>query len=113
MSDTASTRATRNTPDRRPLVSAPDLLSSLVPLLADWVPRQRWFAGKGRLVTGFTLLSATELLPCTGDGTAPGLLQLLVRAQQSAPRAGHRPAATATSFCWGCTRRRRPSWRPP
>ncbi|MFE1174320.1 maltokinase [Streptomyces sp. NPDC058773] len=85
MSDTASTRATRHTPDRRPLVSAPDLLSSLVPLFADWVPRQRWFAGKGRPVTGFTLLSATELLPCTDDGTAPGLLQLLVRTQQSAP----------------------------
>ncbi|MFG2895313.1 maltokinase [Streptomyces sp. NPDC048248] len=84
MSDTASTRATRNTPDR-PLVSAPDLLSSLAPLLAEWVPRQRWFAGKGRLITGFTLVSATELLPCTGDGSAPGLLQLLVRAQQSAP----------------------------
>lgn len=84
MSDTASTRATRNTPDHRPLAAAPDLLSSLAPLLAEWVPRQRWFAGKGRLITGFTLLSATELLPCT-DGSAPGLLLLLVRAQQSAP----------------------------
>ncbi|WP_030982053.1 maltokinase N-terminal cap-like domain-containing protein [Streptomyces sp. NRRL S-1813] len=84
MSDTASTRATRNTPDHRPLVAAPDLLSSLAPLLAEWVPRQRWFAGKGRLITGFTLLSATELLPCT-DASAPGLLLLLVRAQQSAP----------------------------
>ncbi|MFF4601371.1 maltokinase [Streptomyces sp. NPDC001339] len=85
MPDTAPTRAPRNSPDRRPLVTAPDLLSSLVPLLAVWVPRQRWFAGKGRLITGFTLLSATELLPCTGGGTAPGLLQLLVRAQQSTP----------------------------
>ncbi|MER0482737.1 maltokinase [Streptomyces sp. Edi2] len=84
MSDTASTRATRNTPDQRPLAAAPDLLSSLAPLLAEWVPRQRWFAGKGRLLTGFGLLSATELLPCT-DGSAPGLLLLLVRAQQSAP----------------------------
>ncbi|MFJ9416325.1 maltokinase [Streptomyces sp. NPDC101227] len=83
MSDTASTRAIRNTPDR-PLVAAPDLLSSLAPLLAAWVPRQRWFAGKGRLITGFSLLSATELLPCTADGT-PGILQLLVRAQQAAP----------------------------
>ncbi|MEU9113822.1 maltokinase [Streptomyces sp. NPDC048483] len=84
MSDTASTRAIRNTPDR-PLVTAPDLLSSLVPLLAEWVPRQRWFAGKGRLITGFSLVSATELLPCTGEGTTPGILQLLVRAQQSSP----------------------------
>ncbi|MFJ9849964.1 maltokinase [Streptomyces sp. NPDC101150] len=83
MSDTASTRAIRNTPDR-PLAAAPDLLSSLAPLLAAWVPRQRWFAGKGRLITGFSLVSATELLPCTADGT-PGILQLLVRAQQAAP----------------------------
>ncbi|MFF0626563.1 maltokinase [Streptomyces sp. NPDC004296] len=84
MSDTASTRATRHTPDRSP-VAAPDLLSSLAPLLAEWVPRQRWFAGKGRLLTGFTLVAATELLPGTGEGGTPGLLQLLVRAQQSAP----------------------------
>ncbi|MFJ8670570.1 maltokinase [Streptomyces sp. NPDC093589] len=84
MSDTASTRATRNTPDR-PLVTAPDLLSSLAPLLAEWVPRQRWFAGKGRLITGFGLIAATELLPCTSDGSTPGLLHLLVRAQQSTP----------------------------
>ncbi|MFI9051084.1 maltokinase [Streptomyces sp. NPDC053427] len=84
MSDIASTRAIRNTPDR-PLVAAPDLLSSLAPLLAAWVPRQRWFAGKGRLITGFSLLSATELLPCTTDSGTPGILQLIVRAQQSAP----------------------------
>ncbi|MFE7611704.1 maltokinase N-terminal cap-like domain-containing protein [Streptomyces celluloflavus] len=90
MSDTASTRATRNTPDR-PLVLAPDLLPSLAPLLAAWVPRQRWFAGKGQQLTGFTLVSATELLPCVSDGTAPGLLQLLVRTRQSGQP--DRPAA--------------------
>ncbi|MFG2136101.1 maltokinase [Streptomyces sp. NPDC048650] len=84
MSDTASTRATRHTADR-PLVTAPDLLSSLVPLLAEWVPHQRWFAGKGRLITGFSLISATELLPCTADGGTPGILQLVVRPQQSVP----------------------------
>ncbi|ARF57490.1 maltokinase N-terminal cap-like domain-containing protein [Streptomyces gilvosporeus] len=84
MSETASTRATRRTPDR-PLHAAPDLLSSLAPLLAAWVPRQRWFAGKGRLITGFSLVSATELLPCTADGGTPGMVQLLVRAQQAAP----------------------------
>ncbi|MEV0373681.1 phosphotransferase [Streptomyces sp. NPDC050636] len=99
MSDTASTRATRNTPDR-PLVAAPDLLSSLVPLLAAWVPRQRWFAGKGRLITGFTLVSATELLPCSANGSAPGLLQLLVRTQQNAP-AGRTPAADCYQLLLG------------
>ncbi|MFI1768165.1 maltokinase [Streptomyces sp. NPDC020800] len=55
------------------------LLASLEPLLRDWLPRQRWFAGKGRPVTGFTPLAATELLPCTGR---LGLYHLLLRVHQ-------------------------------
>ncbi|AXK34097.1 maltokinase [Streptomyces armeniacus] len=59
------------------------LLPSLAPLLAEWLPRQRWFAGKGRPISGFALVSGTELLPCGagGTGAAPGLLHLLVRAR--------------------------------
>src|SRR6478735_9273622 len=56
------------------------LLPSLAPLLHEWLPRQRWFAGKGEPVTGFSLVSATEMLPV--DGTGTGLLHLLVRAHQ-------------------------------
>lgn len=63
----------------------PDLLASLDPLLREWLPRQRWFAGKGRPVTGFTLVAATELLPM--DGNKPGLHHLLVQAHQSPPPA--------------------------
>jgi maltokinase len=69
------------------------LLASLAPLLREWLPRQRWFAGKGRPVTSLTLVSATELLPLTGS---PGLLHLLVRCpQQSAPGPLGRPATAA------------------
>ncbi|MGW5666335.1 maltokinase N-terminal cap-like domain-containing protein [Streptomyces sp. NPDC003758] len=48
------------------------LLPSLSGLLREWLPRQRWFAGKGRPVTDLTLLSVTEL--------HPGCLHVLVRA---------------------------------
>ncbi|MFF3291555.1 maltokinase [Streptomyces sp. NPDC003023] len=68
MSEAASTRT--------PL----GLLPSLAPLLRRWLPGQRWFAGKGCAVAGFSLVSATELLPLNGPG--PGLLHLLVRVRQ-------------------------------
>ncbi|MFI1887003.1 maltokinase N-terminal cap-like domain-containing protein [Streptomyces jumonjinensis] len=71
MSEAASTR------------TSVGLLPSLAPLLHSWLPRQRWFAGKDQPVTGFSLVSATELLPVRGPG--PGLLHLLV--------AVHRPAS--------------------
>ncbi len=57
------------------------LLPSLAPLLHAWLPRQRWFAGKGRPVTGFRLVSATEMVPPTGTA-GPGLLHLLLRVEQ-------------------------------
>lgn len=65
------------------------LLTSLEPLLRSWLPRQRWFAGKGRPVTGFTPVSVTELLP--PDGRL-GLYHLLLRVHQpDAPGAPPHP----------------------
>ncbi|MGW7522935.1 maltokinase N-terminal cap-like domain-containing protein [Streptomyces sp. NPDC054783] len=65
------------------------LLASLDPLLREWLPRQRWFAGKGRPVTGFTPVAVTELLP--PDGRL-GLYHLLLRVHQpSTPGAGPHP----------------------
>ncbi|MFE3599212.1 phosphotransferase [Streptomyces sp. NPDC059096] len=56
------------------------LVGSLAPLLHAWLPRQRWFAGKGSPVTGFVPVAVTELLAQSAGG--PGLLHLLVRVEQ-------------------------------
>ncbi|WP_186785686.1 maltokinase N-terminal cap-like domain-containing protein [Streptomyces misionensis] len=54
-------------------------LDSLAPLLRAWLPRQRWFAGKGRPVTGFTPVAVTPLLP---PGGRLGLYHILLRVHQ-------------------------------
>ncbi|MFH8443522.1 maltokinase [Streptomyces sp. NPDC018026] len=74
--------------------SPPGLLASLDPLLREWLPRQRWFAGKGRPVTGFSLVAAAELLPAD---SRLGLHHVLVRAHQR-----HTPAGGAAQEPGDC-----------
>ncbi|MEV6571245.1 maltokinase [Streptomyces sp. NPDC051577] len=68
MSEAASARSRQGS-----LAAVP--LGPLEPMLRNWLPRQRWFAGKGRAITRLRLVSAIELLP---PGASPGLLHLLV-----------------------------------
>ncbi|GHJ36138.1 maltokinase [Streptomyces sp. TS71-3] len=91
-------------------LACPDLLVSLGPLLHGWLPRQRWFAGKGRPVTGFSLVSATQLRPPAlpaardaGADRAAGLLHLLVRAEQppTAGRGGPAPSGDCYQLLLG------------
>jgi maltokinase len=79
MSEAMSQAVTRSATGPATAAAGPGLLASLDPLLREWLPRQRWFAGKGRPVTGFSLVAATELLPLEGK---LGLYHLLVRAHQ-------------------------------
>ncbi|MFE1585009.1 maltokinase [Streptomyces sp. NPDC058737] len=78
----------------RTVSSPPGLLASLDPLLREWLPRQRWFAGKGRPVTGFSLVAATELLPAD---SRLGIHHVLVRAHQR-----HAPAGGAAQEPGDC-----------
>ncbi|MBD0424300.1 phosphotransferase [Streptomyces sp. TRM S81-3] len=63
----------------RTVTGPPGLLASLEPLLREWLPRQRWFAGKGRPVTELSPVAVTELLPADAR---LGLYHVLLRARQ-------------------------------
>ena len=56
------------------------LVQDVLPLILDWLPRQRWFAGKGRPISAVSPATVT-LLPGARTGE-PLLLHLLLRVEQ-------------------------------
>jgi maltokinase len=77
---------------RRTVVADP--MVSLGVLLREWLPRQRWFAGKDRPVTDLVLLSMTELFP--------GCLHLLVQTSHTpVPGPGGAPAGDCYQLLLG------------
>ncbi|AZM55631.1 maltokinase [Streptomyces sp. WAC 01529] len=78
----------------RPTAHTTALLASLDPLLREWLPRQRWFAGKGRPISAFEPVAATELLPRSSPA---GLLHLLVRVRQPIIPAQDAPVGGASA----------------
>ncbi len=91
----------------RPAQQLAEPMASLGELLREWLPKQRWFAGKDRPVTDLGLLSMTELFRAVcicwstpGTGRCP---------RPAAPL----PRATATSCCSGSGSARRRGWAAP
>jgi maltokinase len=77
---------TKTVPVRPSAASGVRSVGPLGALLREWLPRQRWFAGKDRPLTDLRMLSMTELYP--------GCLHLLVHAGQSGvPTPGGTPPA--------------------
>ena len=59
------------------------LLSYLTDALVEWLPNQRWFAGKSRPVHAAQVISSTELV-----GGDPALLHVVVAVDQGEPAPG-------------------------
>lgn len=87
----------------RPRSAPAEPMESLTGLLRDWLPLQRWFAGKDRPVTDLGVLSMTELFP--------GCLHVLVYAAHGGVPApgGAAPAGDCYQLLLGV--RERPSPR--
>lgn len=65
-------------------MSSVPLPDPLAELLIDWLPRQRWFAGKGRPISAIEFVQDTELVP--GE---PGLRHAIVTVRQGPDEASY------------------------
>ncbi|MDH6575714.1 maltokinase [Kitasatospora sp. MAP5-34] len=70
--------ATRGAGLRRTAPGVSELVQAALPLISAWLPGQRWYAGKGRAITGLTPVLGTPLQ--VGD---PALLHLLLRVEHA------------------------------
>ena len=92
MSDTSRPRTIVPTTVTATTVRGADLgalVQDVLPLILEWLPRQRWFAGKGRAVSAVSPATVT-LLPGppgpAGDRTGEALLlHLLLNVEQRSP----------------------------
>jgi maltokinase len=83
MSDTSRPRAVTSPVPATTAVGFGPLVEATLPLLRDWLPRQRWFAGKGHPITAITPVATTLLPGPTGLARGTGvLLHLLLRVDQ-------------------------------
>jgi len=73
-------------------ITAASPLPWLPGLLREWLPRQRWFAGKGRPVKDVALLSVTEL--------HPDCLHVLIRADYAELPGVHTPDTDPAHDCY-------------
>ncbi|MFD4398012.1 phosphotransferase [Kitasatospora sp. NPDC058478] len=76
--DPATPAGARSTGARRAALGVSELVQAALPLIAEWLPTQRWYAGKGRPITGLTPMVGTPLQ--VGD---PALLHLLLRVEHA------------------------------
>ncbi|MFE4976193.1 maltokinase [Kitasatospora sp. NPDC056651] len=74
----ATPAGTRGAAVRRTALGVSELVQAALPLIASWLPTQRWYAGKGRPITGLTPVVGTPLQ--VGD---PALLHLLLRVEHA------------------------------
>ncbi len=66
--------------------------------LAEWMPSQRWFAGKGARILDLAIVTDTELV-----GGDPGLHHLIVAVSQSGPISPGSPISPGGTVARGST----------